>query len=129
MVLEPVYEQEFYDCSYGFRPGKSAHQGVDRIWKESMNIGGGYIIDMDISKYFDTIPHDKLREVLERRISDGVIRRIIGKWLNAGILEEGSVYYPQAGTPQGGVISPYAFTYQNRKDMISSKNERGTSRF
>jgi retron-type reverse transcriptase len=68
-----LYEGEFYDFSYGFRPGKSAHQALERLWKESMNIHGGYIIDMDISKYFDTIPHEKLREILGRRVSDGVI--------------------------------------------------------
>jgi group II intron reverse transcriptase/maturase len=106
MVLEPIYEQEFYDFSYGFRPGKSAHDALERIWKESMNIGGGYIIDMDISKYFDTIPHGKLREILGQRVSDGVIQRMIGKWLNAGVMEQGNLQYPGKGTPQGGVISP-----------------------
>ena len=106
MILEPIYEQEFYDFSYGFRPGKSAHDALERIWKESMAIGGGFIIDMDISKYFDTIPHDKLREILGRRVSDGVIQRIIGKWLNAGVMEQGNLHYPEQGTPQGGVISP-----------------------
>jgi group II intron reverse transcriptase/maturase len=106
MVLEPIYEGEFYNFSYGFRPGKSAHQALNHIWKASMTINGGYIIDMDISKYFDTIPHEKLREILGQRVSDGVIQRIIGKWLNAGVMEEGEVRYNQAGTPQGGVISP-----------------------
>jgi group II intron reverse transcriptase/maturase len=111
MVLEPIYEQEFYDFSYGFRPGKSAHKALERIWKESMDINGGYIIDMDISKYAnrrfdDTIPHDKLREILGRRVSDGVIQRMIGKWLNAGVMEQGNLQYPGKGTPQGGVISP-----------------------
>jgi group II intron reverse transcriptase/maturase len=71
-----------------------------------MGINGGYIIDMDISKYFDTIPHEKLREILGQRVSDGVIQRIIGKWLNAGGMEAGNVAYPGQGTPQGGVISP-----------------------
>jgi group II intron reverse transcriptase/maturase len=71
-----------------------------------MNINGGYTIDMDISKYFDSIPHQKLREVLEQRIRDGVIRRTIGKWLKAGVMEQGQVQYPDKGTPQGGVISP-----------------------
>jgi group II intron reverse transcriptase/maturase len=106
LVLEPIYEQEFYDFSYGFRPGKSAHQCLNQIWKESMGINGGYIIDMDISKYFDTIPHEKLREILGQRVSDGVIQRIIGKWLNAGVMEAGNVQYSEKGTPQGGVISP-----------------------
>jgi retron-type reverse transcriptase len=89
--MEPIYEGEFYDFSYGFRPGKSAHQCLNRIWKQSMDINGGYIIDMDISKYFDTIPHEKLREILERRVSDGVIQRVIVKWLIAGVMEAGNV--------------------------------------
>jgi retron-type reverse transcriptase len=75
MVLEPILEGEFYDFSYGFRPGKSAHQALDRIWKESMGINGGYLIDMDISKYFDTIPHERLKEMIRARVSDGVINQ------------------------------------------------------
>jgi group II intron reverse transcriptase/maturase len=106
MALEPIYEGEFYDFSYGFRPGKSAHQALNRLWKESMAIEGGYIIDMDISKYFDTIPHSQLRKVLGQRVSDGVIERVIGKWLHAGVMEAGNVRYSENGTPQGGVISP-----------------------
>jgi len=106
MILEPIFEKEFYDFSYGFRPGKSAHQAVNRVWKEIMDMNGGYVIDMDISKYFDTIDHKLLREMISRRVSDGVIMRIIGKWLHAGVMEAGKVEYPEKGTPQGGVISP-----------------------
>ena len=73
MALEPIYEEMFYDFSYGFRPGKSAHQAMNQIWKGCMNNNGGYIIDMDISKYFDTIPHDTLLELVSQRVSDGVI--------------------------------------------------------
>ena len=106
MVLEPVYEQQLYDFSYGFRPGKSQHMALERLWQEIMNMRGAYVIDLDISKYFDTIDHRKLREVVQKRIRDGVIIRMIGKWLNAGVMEHGNVSYPEAGTPQGGVISP-----------------------
>ena len=106
MALEPIVEKEFYDFSYGFRPGKSAHQALGRIWKESMGMNGGYVIDMDISKYFDTIDHKLLREMLYQRVSDRVITRIIGKWLNAGVMDAGKLEYPGKGTPQGGVISP-----------------------
>ncbi|MHC6201681.1 group II intron reverse transcriptase/maturase [Breznakiellaceae bacterium SP9] len=105
-VLEPIFEAEFYDFSYGFRPGKSAHQALDRMRNEIWSMKGGYIIDMDISKYFDTIPHDLLRELLGHWVSDGVIQRIIGKWLNAGVMERSEVRYNSAGTPQGRVISP-----------------------
>jgi len=106
MAVEPMLEKEFYDFSYGFRPRKSAHQALERIWKESMGMNGGYVIDMDISKYFDTIGHGLLREMLSLRVSDGVITRIIGKWLNAGVIDGGQRMYPEKGTPQGGVISP-----------------------
>ena len=106
MILEPILEKEFYDFSYGFRPGKSAHKALDRIWKEIMGMNGAYVIDMDISKYFDTINHGLLRDMLCRRVSDGVITRIIGKWLNAGVMDAGKREYPGKGTPQGGVISP-----------------------
>jgi len=106
MALEPILEREFYDFSYGFRPRKSAHQALKRIWKEIMDMGGAYVIDMDISKYFDTIDHGLLRGMLSRRVSDGVITRIIGKWLKAGVMDGGQRLYPERGTPQGGVISP-----------------------
>jgi group II intron reverse transcriptase/maturase len=106
MALEPIFEREFYDFSYGFRPEKSAHHALERLWKESMSMNGGYVIDMDISKYFDTIDHGLLREMISRRVSDGVITRVIGKWLNAGVVDGDKRLYPEKGTPQGGVISP-----------------------
>lgn len=105
-VMEPIYEQDFYDCSYGFRPNRSAHDALEALWKGLMNMDGGWVIDLDIRKYFDTIRWDKLNEVLKRRVSDGVLVRMIGKWMNAGIMEDGAVRYPEEGTPQGGVISP-----------------------
>ncbi len=106
MVLEPVYEQDFLDCSYGFRPGRSAHQALDTLWRGLMEMGGGWIIDLDIESFFDEVNWSHLRGFLDRRVRDGVIRRAIGKWLNAGVMEEGVVYHPERGTPQGGVISP-----------------------
>jgi RNA-directed DNA polymerase len=106
MLLEPVYETEFLGCSYGFRPGRSAHQALDAVRAAVMAMGGGWVLDVDVRKYFDTIPHRTLREVLSLRIRDGVIGRLVGKWLKAGIWEAGLVTYPEAGTPQGGVISP-----------------------
>lgn len=106
MLLEPVYEQDFYDFSCGFRPGKSQHTALDRVWQEIMNMGGAYVVDLDISKYFDTIDHKLLREEVQKRVRDGVIIRMIGKWLHAGVMEEGKLSRPQAGSPQGGVISP-----------------------
>jgi group II intron reverse transcriptase/maturase len=106
MVLEAVYEQEFLNCSYGFRPGRSANQALDVLHREASKVAGGWIIEIDIRKYFDSIDHGRLREVLRGRIRDGVILRLIGKWLNAGVLEDGAVTRSESGSPQGGVVSP-----------------------
>jgi group II intron reverse transcriptase/maturase len=106
MVLEPLYEQDFYDCSYGFRPGRSAHQALDALWQQLMALGGGWVVEVDIRKFFDTLDHARLRELLQRRMRDGVLTRLIGKWLNAGVLEGDVWTIPDEGTPQGGVISP-----------------------
>ncbi|NOS99470.1 MAG: group II intron reverse transcriptase/maturase [Phycisphaerales bacterium] len=106
MVLEAIYEQDFYPCSYGFRPGRSAHQALLSLWEQTTRTAGGWILEVDIRKFFDTLDHAHLRELLQRRVRDGVLLRLIGKWLNAGVLEDGSVSHPQSGSPQGGVISP-----------------------
>src|ERR1700677_5145413 len=105
MVLEAIYEQDFKDCSYGFRPGRSAHKGLESLWKQTMGIKGGWIVDVDIRKFFDTIDHGHLRELLKRRIRGGVLR-LIGKWLNEGVLEDGCITHPHQGSPQGCVVSP-----------------------
>lgn len=106
MLLEPIYEQDFYDCSYGFRPGRSAHQALETLWKQTMDSHGGWILEVDIRKFFDTLDHAHLRAFLQQRVRDGVLTRLIGKWLQAGVMEAGTVTFPAAGSPQGGVISP-----------------------
>jgi group II intron reverse transcriptase/maturase len=106
MLLEPIYEQDFDAGSYGFRPGRSAHDALEDLWKRTMDSSGGWILEVDIRKFFDTLDHAHLREFLQLRVRDGVLKRLIGKWLKAGVLESGSVSYPEAGSPQGGVISP-----------------------
>lgn len=106
MALEAVYEQEFLDCSYGFRPKRSAHQALRRLWHTTMDASGGWVYEADIEDFFGSVDHTKLREVLSQRVRDGVLTRLIGKWLKAGVMEEGCVYHPETGTPQGGVISP-----------------------
>jgi RNA-directed DNA polymerase len=106
MVLEAIYEQDFKNCSYGFRPGRSAHQALEGLWKQTMAMGGGWIVDVDIRKFFDAIDHGHLRDFLKRRVRDGVLLRLIGKWLNAGVLEDGCITHPAQGSPQGGVVSP-----------------------
>ena len=106
MLLEPIYEQDFLDCSYGFRPKRSAHQALESLWKQSMDMGGGWILEVDIRKFFDDLSHEHLREFLQHRVRDGVLKKLINKWLKAGVMEDGSVSYPDSGSPQGGVISP-----------------------
>lgn len=106
MVLEAVYEQDFLPCSYGFRPGRSAQQALrtlrDAVWGQRLY----WVLDIDIRKYFDSIPHAHLRRFLDQRVTDGVIRRMIDKWLKAGVVEDGHLPHTTAGSPQGGVISP-----------------------
>lgn len=106
MLLEAVYEQDFLDCSYGFRPKRSAHHAIRALWEGLMEIHGGWVIEIDIKSYFDNINHQHLREFLDKRVRDGVIRRAIDKWLSAGVMENGNIEYPESGSPQGGVISP-----------------------
>jgi group II intron reverse transcriptase/maturase len=106
MVLEAVYEQDFYDCSHSFRPGRSAHDALRALRERLMEMNGGWVLEADIEKFFDSVDRAQLQEILRRRVRDGVLHRLIGKWLNAGVMEEGRVYRPDAGTPQGGVISP-----------------------
>jgi RNA-directed DNA polymerase len=106
MVLESIYEQDFHPGSYGFRPGRSAHDALGALWEATMKIGGGWVLEVDIRSFFDTLDHGALRGFLDRRVSDGVLRRTIDKWLKAGVLENGAITRPEEGTPQGGVISP-----------------------
>jgi RNA-directed DNA polymerase len=106
MVLESIYEQDFLDCSYGFRPKRSAHDALTKLRDATMAMGGGWMVEVDIERFFDTIDHALLRAAIQRRIGDGVILRLIGKWLHAGVMEGAELSYPESGTPQGGVISP-----------------------
>ena len=106
MALEAVYEQDFLDCSYGFRPGRSAHQALEVLQHEAVCMAGGWVLEVDISNFFGTLDHAHLREILRRRVRDGVLLRLIGKWLNAGVMEAGELSFPEAGSPQGGVVSP-----------------------
>jgi RNA-directed DNA polymerase len=105
-ILQPIYEEEFKDFSYGFRPKRSTHQAIEYMKKEVNFKGMRYIIDADLKDYFGSINHGILRELIARRVNDGVIKRMLNKWLKAGILENGQIYYPEEGTPQGGLISP-----------------------
>lgn len=106
MCLEPVYEQDFLPCSYGFRSGRSAHEALGALWHGVMGLGRVWLVEVDIRRCFESLDHGHLHALLRQRVRDGVVLRLIGKWLNAGVMEDGQLSYPEAGTPQGGVISP-----------------------
>jgi len=106
LLLEPIYEQDFLPCSYGFRPQRSTHQALRELRSFIMENGTRWVLDVDLRKYFESIDHGHLRSFLARRVADGVVRKMIDKWLKAGVLEEGQLRHSDVGTPQGGVISP-----------------------
>lgn len=106
MVLESIYEQDFLPCSYGFRPQRSAHDALSTLREGLMSMRGGWVLEADIRDFFGCLNHAQLREILRQRVQDGVVLRLIGKWLKAGVLENGRHHRPESGTPQGGVISP-----------------------
>jgi RNA-directed DNA polymerase len=106
MLLEPIYEQDFDPGSWGFRPQRSAHAALEDLRAQAMASNGGWVLEVDIRKFFDTLDHAHLRQSIQLRVRDGVVLRLIGKWLNAGVMEEGELSYPDSGSPQGGVISP-----------------------
>jgi group II intron reverse transcriptase/maturase len=106
MLLEAVYEPAFYDFSHGFRPGHSPHQALHELREQCRELNIHWVVDADVSGFFDDIRHDQLQEFIKQRVNDGGLLRLIGKWLNAGVMEEGKLTYTQSGSPQGGVVSP-----------------------
>jgi RNA-directed DNA polymerase len=105
LVIEPILEADFRDCSYGFRPKRSAHEAIEEI-RTWVTWGFRHVIDADLKACFDSLPHDGVIVAVRRRITDPWILRLIQRWLKAGILDEGAIRSAVAGTPQGGVISP-----------------------
>ena len=125
MVLEPIFEADFSESSYGFRPKKSAHGAVREIYKY-LNWGCEEIYDVDLEKYFETVEHAKLLKLVAQRVSDGRILHVIKQWLSCGYVEDGQHRQSKRGTPQGGVISPLlANIYLNPVDQAFERNGIG----
>jgi RNA-directed DNA polymerase len=105
LVIEPLFEADFMPCSFGFRPKKTPRMALSAI-VQSVSDGYSSVVDVDLKSYFDTISHELLLELVERRVGDVQVLRLIRAWLKAGVMEEGKVTHPDRGSPQGGVISP-----------------------
>jgi len=128
LVLEPIFEADFAETSYGFRPEKSAHDAVREIYKY-LNWGCEEVYDVDLEKYFDTVEHHKLMKLIARRIVDKQILHVIKLWLGCGYVEDGEHKQSKRGTPQGGVISPLlANIYLNPVDQAFKRNGLGAIR-
>ena len=118
LIIEPIFEADFADCSYGFRPKRSAHDAIREIY-QYLRFGCRWVIDADLKSYFDTIPHDKLILLVKQRVTDKSVIKLLKLWLSAGVLSEGSITRNMIGTPQGGVISPLlANIYLNALDQL-----------
>jgi RNA-directed DNA polymerase len=102
MLLEPIYEHNFYGFSYGYRPKRSAHQALEDVWKTAKAVGGGWILEVDLRKFFDTLNHKQLQELVSHRVRDGALRRLIGKWLKAGVMTGGFLATPKPERHKAG---------------------------
>jgi retron-type reverse transcriptase len=105
MILEAIFAPDLHAFAHGFRKGHSPHQALNELRDQCSTLHIQWRVDADVSGFFDTLDRSYLREMLKQRVNDGGILRLIGKWLNAGVLEAGELTYPDQGTPQGGVAT------------------------
>lgn len=125
LVIEPIFEADFKPCSYGFRPKRTQHMALKDVWQTCRD-SGNHVIDADIEGFFDAINHQKLMVLLEKRISDRRILKLIRQWLTAGVMTETGIETTDQGSPQGGVISPLlANIYLNYMDTLWEKHGTG----
>jgi group II intron reverse transcriptase/maturase len=106
LILERIYEQDFSDASHGYRPGRSCHTALRTLRHQMLALGISHVLDCDLSKFFDSLSHKKLLEILKKRIKDASILHLIKLWLKAGIMDGRDLVFPTQGSPQGSVISP-----------------------
>ena len=105
-ILNAIYEQDFLHCSYGFRPGRGQHQALDEMGRVICTRPTGWILEIDVTAYFDSIVREQLMEMIEKRVRDGSVLRLIRKWIQVGVIEEGRLLLSETGTGQGQTISP-----------------------
>ena len=105
-ILHAIYEQDFLDCSYGFRPGRGQHQALDEVGRVICTRPTGWVLEIDVTAYFDSIVREQLMEMIEKRVRDRSVLRLIRKWIQVGVIEEGTLLVSETGTGQGQTISP-----------------------
>ena len=131
LVIDPIFEADFLDCSHGFRPKRRAQGAMEQI-RKNLEVGRREVYDADLSGYFDSIAHDKLMQMVERRIADRAVLKLIRMWLRCPVVEEGKTgggSKSRKGTPQGGVISPLlANIYLHEMDLAFHEEEEGPYR-
>ena len=103
MILSAVYEQDFETFSHGFREGHSQHQALLELREKCREIGVAWIVDTDVANFFGSLDWSLLLKIIKRRVNDGALLRLVGKWLNAGVMEKETLIYPTEGTPQGAL--------------------------